>query len=420
MKSGTRILSAATAGLVLAVSLSGCSTGAAEPKTIPLPTGVPEDIIMETAGIAKDTPLITVDGKDVPAEELLYWLTSYADQYAQIGMSNMSMDMGEGQTLGEYYMDSAVQTATLYRVVETHAEELKLGWSKENQTSYDEQLATMKTNLATQAGLDIEGDPARVDEEYVRLISFMGLSQQGFYHINQATYLYDNLRTGLYGEGGPEAPDAAKLEEAGILRAKHILISAVPVQDETGNVTDDGMAAALEKANSLYDQLAAAEDPAALFDQLMGEHSEDPGSKSQPDGYTFGPGEMVQEFYDGTKALAVGEISKPVASSYGYHVILRLDADSEEGRSKYTDIKMNEQIDQWMEAAQVEKSEALNNLDVQAFYDGLTALRQSISEAAQAGQTPADTAPPAETGAPAGTPAPEDTTSPAPTATPVG
>lgn len=408
MKLCTRIFSAATAALVLAASLAGCSNGGAKPEILPLPEGVPQDIIMETAGIAKDTPLITVDGKDVPAEEILYWMSYYADQYAMYGMSDMSMDMGNGQTLGQYYLDSAVETAKLYRVVENHADELKMAWSKDNQADLDEQITAMKQNLATQSGLDPEKDAATVNDEYVRLISYMGLSQEGFFHINQATYLYNNLRDSLYGEKGKEAPTAEKLGEAGILQAKHILIKASPVTDEGGNVTDDGMAAALEKANEIHQQLLEAEDPMVLFDQLMAERSEDPGSQSQPDGYTFGPGEMVQEFYDGTKALTVGGISEPVKSDYGYHIILRLDENNEAGHSKYADLKMNEQIDQWMEEAQVEKTEALESLDLQAFYDGLTTLRQTITQASQAAVDGADKGIPDGTGVPS-----EPTASPA-------
>ena len=33
---------------------------------------------------------------------------------------------------------------------------------------------------------------------------------------------------------------------------------------------------------------------------------------------------MVTEFYEGTKALNVNEISEPIESSYGYHIIKRI------------------------------------------------------------------------------------------------
>ena len=426
MKFTTRMLSAALAAEVLAASLAGCGAGPAASTTLPLPSEVPEDIIMQTAGIARDTPLLTVDGAEVPAEELLYWLSSYADQYAAWGMTDLTMDMGDGQTLGQYYLDSAVETATLYQLMENKAEELKMGWTKENQDSYDEQLQTMKESLAQQAGLDPETQSDRVDTELVRLISYMGLSQEGFFHINQASFLYNNLMGGLYGTEGTDAPDADKLNEAGVFHAKHILIKAEPVTDADGNVTDDGMAAAQAQAQALYDQLLAAEDPMTLFDQLMTENTDDVDSSGNvnggTEGYTFGPGEMVDEFYEGTKALAEGEISQPIQSQYGYHIILRLSADNEAGYDKYAQVKMQDQIDQWMDEAQVERSETLESLDLQAFYDGLTTLRSDISAASQADSAPAETTAPETTApvesTPAESQAPAETTAPTETAAP--
>lgn len=66
----------------------------------------------------------------------------------------------------------------------------------------------------------------------------------------------------------------------------------------------------------------ASNDPQALFDQLMAEYNEDSGEPDE--GYTFGPGEMVDEFYDGTAALEEYEISDLVESQFGYHIIMRL------------------------------------------------------------------------------------------------
>ena len=425
MKLTTKLLSAALAAGVLAASLAGCGDNTAS-TDLPLPSEVPADIIQEAAGIAKDTPLITVDGVEVPAEEVLYWVSSYADQYAAWGMTDFSMDMGNGQTLGQYYLDSAVETAALYQLMANKAEELDLGWNDDDQTAYDQQLQTMKDSLAQQAGLDPETQADQVDTELVRLISYMGLSQEGFYHINQASFLYNNLMEGLYGPEGTDAPDADKLNEAGVLHAKHILIKAEPVTDADGNVTDDGMAAALTEAQGLYDQLMTAEDPAALFDQLMTEHTDDVDASGNvnggTEGYTFGDGEMVTEFYEGTKALAEGEISQPIQSPYGYHIILRLSADNEAGYDKYAQVKMQSQIETWMAEARIERAEALDGVDLQAYYDGLTALRSDISAASQADNAPAETTAPETTApvesAPAESETPAETTAPTETAAP--
>ncbi len=421
MKFTTRILGATVAAAVLSGALAGCNSTLGAPADLPLPSEVPEDIIMQTAGIARDTPLITVDGAEVPAEEVLYWVSNYADQYAAWGMTDLSMDMGDGQTLGQYYLDSAVETATLYQLMQNKADELKLGWDKENQAAYDEQLQTMKESMAQQAGLDIQTQGDQVDTELVRLISYMGLSQEGFFRINQASFLYNNLMEGLFGAEGTDAPDTGKLDEAGVYHAKHILIKAEPTTDADGNVTDDGMAAAQAQAQEIYDQLLAAEDPMTLFDQLMTEYTDDVDSSGNvnggTDGYTFGPGEMVDEFYEGTKALGEGEISQPVQSQYGYHIILRLSADNEAGYDKYAQIKMQAQIDQWMDEVQVERSETLESLDLQAFYDELNTLRSDISAASQADSAPAETTTPTETVAPSQSTAPAESEVPSETGT---
>lgn len=421
MKFTTRILGATVAAAVLSGALAGCNSTLGAPADLPLPSEVPEDIIMQTAGIARDTPLITVDGAEVPAEEVLYWVSNYADQYAAWGMTDLSMDMGDGQTLGQYYLDSAVETATLYQLMQNKADELKLGWNKENQAAYDEQLQTMKESMAQQAGLDIQTQGDQVDTELVRLISYMGLSQEGFFRINQASFLYNNLMEGLFGAEGTDAPDTGKLDEAGVYHAKHILIKAEPTTDADGNVTDDGMAAAQAQAQEIYDQLLAAEDPMTLFDQLMTEYTDDVDSSGNvnggTDGYTFGPGEMVDEFYEGTKALGEGEISQPVQSQYGYHIILRLSADNEAGYDKYAQIKMQNQIDQWMDEVQVERSETLESLDLQAFYDELNTLRSDISAASQADSAPAETTTPTETVAPSQSTAPAESEVPSETGT---
>ena len=421
MKFTTRILGATVAAAVLSGALAGCNSTLGAPADLPLPSEVPEDIIMQTAGIARDTPLITVDGAEVPAEEVLYWVSNYADQYAAWGMTDLSMDMGDGQTLGQYYLDSAVETATLYQLMQNKADELKLGWDKEDQAAYDEQLQTMKESMAQQAGLDIQTQGDQVDTELVRLISYMGLSQEGFFRINQASFLYNNLMEGLFGAEGTDAPDTGKLDEAGVYHAKHILIKAEPTTDADGNVTDAGMAAAQALAQEIYDQLLAAEDPMTLFDQLMTEYTDDVDSSGNvnggTDGYTFGPGEMVDEFYEGTKALGEGEISQPVQSQYGYHIILRLSADNEAGYDKYAQIKMQDQIDQWMDEVQVERSETLESLDLQAFYDELNTLRSDISAASQADSAPAETTTPTETVAPSQSTAPAESEVPSETGT---
>jgi len=99
------------------------------------------------------------------------------------------------------------------------------------------------------------------------------------------------------------------------LKAKHILIEKT--QDESG----------LKQAEEI---LAFLKENPEKFDSMMATYSTDFGSVTQPNGYLFTEGDMVDEFYEGTLPLQVGEISGIVESEFGYHIILKV-ADYENG-----------------------------------------------------------------------------------------
>jgi len=89
---------------------------------------------------------------------------------------------------------------------------------------------------------------------------------------------------------------------------RHILLS-------TNSSNEDEQ---LAKAQDLYTQLTAGADFAALAK----ENSQDPGSAAN--GGSLGevePGAMVEEFDQAMFALSEGEISEPVLSQFGYHII---------------------------------------------------------------------------------------------------
>ncbi len=73
-------------------------------------------------------------------------------------------------------------------------------------------------------------------------------------------------------------------------------------------------------ANMIYEKAVSGAD----FDILVAENGQDTGMLTNPEGYVFTKGEMVAEFEEATFAAAIGEITKPVKSEFGYHVIQRL------------------------------------------------------------------------------------------------
>ena len=99
------------------------------------------------------------------------------------------------------------------------------------------------------------------------------------------------------------------------LRAKHVLIKTV--DDEGNPLSDADVKKAESTANEVYKKAKNGTD----FDELIKEYNEDPGATYYPDGYTFTRGDMVEEFENAAYAMKVGEISKPVKSQFGYHII---------------------------------------------------------------------------------------------------
>ena len=94
------------------------------------------------------------------------------------------------------------------------------------------------------------------------------------------------------------------------IKAKHILIKAA-AGDKKAEVI------ALEKIKALIER-AKTED----FGKLAAEASEDTGSKKKNGdlGY-FGRGKMVPEFEKVAFSSPIGEISAPIKTQYGYHII---------------------------------------------------------------------------------------------------
>ena len=125
------------------------------------------------------------------------------------------------------------------------------------------------------------------------------------------------------GIGSSMAPDAEALQQlyesriesnrsAEQRRARHILVTLAADADQTQE------AEARDKIATIRGRIVAGEEFAALAEEL----SEDPGSSGQGgDLGLFEPGIMDPAFEKAAFALEPGELSKPVRSAFGYHLI---------------------------------------------------------------------------------------------------
>lgn len=85
--------------------------------------------------------------------------------------------------------------------------------------------------------------------------------------------------------------------------------------------------AAQAKAAQQIDSIRALLVAGADFAEMAKKESQDPGSASRGgDLGWFGPGMMVKPFEDASFSIADGEISQPVKTSFGYHLIHRIES----------------------------------------------------------------------------------------------
>ena len=76
-----------------------------------------------------------------------------------------------------------------------------------------------------------------------------------------------------------------------------------------------------QEAKNILEQLKNGES----FSKIAGEKSMCPSGKRGGDLGTFGRGKMVREFEIAAFALQKGELSQPVRTEFGWHIIKRIE-----------------------------------------------------------------------------------------------
>lgn len=256
--------------------------------------------------------VMTVNGDEIHMDEFRAYL-KYNKSYMENMLSYYGMDdtvwsdpsMGE-MMVGQLF-ESANQQAIEIHTVKQEFEKLGLKLSREER----EQAQQEKMNTIEQMGGQ---EPF---EQWLQSIGY----DDAMYDNTVAISKYANaIQDAYYGDNGTKTNTKAIMDKFNetYLCAKHILVQSI---DGSGNpLTGDALTAAQSKAQEALEKVKAGED----FDTLIAQYNEDPGMEMYPDGYVFTEGEMVDEFYQGAKALEPGQTSSDlVQSSYGWHIIQR-------------------------------------------------------------------------------------------------
>ncbi len=176
----------------------------------------------------------------------------------------------------------------------------------------------------------------------------LGFSEQEFRALFETEVLREKLQDQI-------CTNVRTTEEA--VHARHILIriktpTPEPVGEGTPTPTPDPekIKQAEEEALKLAQEIKAKLDAGADFAELAKEYSEDPGSKDQGgDLGWFTHGSMVPEFEKAAFSLEPGQISDPVKTTFGYHIIQVLERDPNHPRAE-ADIDQDKQqcFEDWL------------------------------------------------------------------------
>lgn len=348
----------------MTASLAACSTPAADPTDSPAPSeeivaDLSRDILDFSAGMKAGDTMLTVNGEPIPADLYLYFLAvncAYLTQMYQADVSDYVDQLKE---------DSKTVTA-YYKLLEMKCQELGCPLTDAQQTELKETLM------------------AQGQEDYEQRKTINGLSDETMEFVYAINYFYDNVLNATIG-----TPTDDQLNSY-VYQTRHILLktvdtTATPTLQEDGTYTypalDDATVAEKKAlAEDILSQLNASDDPSTLFDELMNEYSEDEGLANSPEGYTATLGQMVSPYEKAALALSFGQVSGIVESEYGYHIIIRDQVkDLSSYADKWREYQMGQQVDQWMADADIQTTEALDNLDVADFYAKFNAYQVALS-----------------------------------------
>lgn len=328
-----------------------------------------------------DEIVMTIDGEEIPWQDYFYFYQSHAAQLEQqfqmyqaygyaLGWNSPADE--EGHTYAELMGTQTEETLRQILGVEALAKELNVQLTEEEQAEMQQNHRDLITARFGEEG---------TEEQLYEFLASLHVTPELYWRINSYSYLLDACMRQVGGEDGELLEEQEVLdwmEENGILSANHILIS-------TKDLDESAKAEKTALARQIAEELQAienVEERIARFLELQEQYNEDPGTVEK--GYVFGPGVMVPEFYDGTQALEENQVSDPVESEHGYHIILRRPLHAEDevftggysnptARAMAASERLSAMLDEKIESQHVVYAEGFEAPDLSAYLPSDTA-----------------------------------------------
>ena len=309
--------------LLLGALLFGCgsestpsaaqlTTPAAEPQTEVSVPGTPATEAAEPEVVVPDAPadvkiVATVNGRPIARETFDNAkdsiLNQYQQIYAQFGMDIRSLLFGAQGRVFELSIEvEAIERAFITALVEEEAERRGIViTSEEADAEFERQYALF---LASQQSTE---------------------EQLALYLLSQGMSILDFKENGRQSVEAQMLVEAVQLAISGVIDLSDDEIATYFEENRTDYDREERVQAShilvetAGEAQSLLLDLSAGAD----FAEMAGLHSIDTGSGARGgDLGWFGRGQMVPPFEEVAFSLEVGQLSEPVESEFGFHIIL--------------------------------------------------------------------------------------------------
>ena len=346
---------------------------------------VEESVCYQLTGIAPDAVAMRVDGIDVPMDMYFYnlcYAASYMESYMNMYSMDLdwSMELQEGETVLDVTKDSILENTKSFAGSEKLAQE--------NNGILDEAALS---ELETERAETVESLGG--EESYRAERAKLGLSEETYDRMCRSDYLNSALEELAATEGSSLFATDEQLStyaaEQGYMTADHILLLTrdMSTYQELDDETKAEKKALAEELKAKLDAYTG-DDLIGYFTELADEYSEDSGRAGNPEGYTFGSGQMGVEIESAAAALGEGGVSEIVESYYGYHIILRKPLDESKAVDAVRETYFSGLLESRIEDAAVEMNPAVDALDLVDIYDAFSLLMDTDAD----GDTADDTA----------------------------
>ena len=305
-----------------------------------------ENVLQSANGEERETTLLMVDGREVPAWQYFYWLGQAclrAEEQYRLAGASIDWDSADGAALAEHIKQQALEDTALYATVENWATEVGCTLSEEEWAA----LEAEEQEAADQAG---------GNEAYAKSLERLGLTPQRKLALAAVGALYAKLFQSACNPEDPLYPGQEALtafaDACGYVTLQHLQISA-----------EEDRAAARERAEAAFSVLNGAADQADWFRRA----AEEAGQTVEETTLTPGAQQLPASVEEAARALEVGACSGILESEEGFSILRRAETDTTGLAGEYFDTSLQETASQ----AVIRVQEAYGEIDVPAFYEAL-------------------------------------------------